>query len=136
VLERRQTLRTRVICRGGITYNNCLSTIDCVIRNFSEDGAKIEFDNLTLLPNEFDLLIAKEARLFRAKLAWRSINQAGLTFRPAAPVAVISLDWAQRLRRSASEQRRLQIRMAQLLSEHGKGPTPMPLDQTVRSSRR
>ncbi len=118
MLERRQTLRTRVIFRGHIAYNKCLSTIDCVVRNFSEDGAKIEFDNLALLPDEFDLLIAKDARSFRAKLAWRSGNQAGLTFRPAIPMATVPLDWAQRLRRSEAEQRRLQIKMAQLLSAH------------------
>jgi hypothetical protein len=115
VLERRQTVRTRVIYHGRISYRKCLSPIDCVIRNFSDDGVKIEFDNLALLPDEFDLFIAKKARSFRAKLAWRSVNQAGLTFRPAIPAEIIPLDWARRLRRSEQERRQLKIKMAQLL---------------------
>jgi hypothetical protein len=117
VLERRKTLRSRVIYHGRVTFHARLSTIDCVVRNFSDDGARIEFDNLALLPDEFDLFIAKKNRSFRARLAWRNINRAGLDFRPASRSDVIPLDWAQRLRRSEAERRKLQNRLAQLLSE-------------------
>jgi PilZ domain len=118
VLERRQTARARVIFHGRIVYHDRLSTIDCVVRNFSDDGVKIEFDNLALLPDEIDLFIAKKSRSFRAKLAWRCVNQAGLTFRPVAPTDVIPLDWARRLRCSEQERHKLQLKMAELLSEH------------------
>jgi PilZ domain len=118
MLERRRTQRNRVIYHGRIAYNERLSTIDCVVRNFSNDGVKVEFDNLALLPDEVDLFIAKKNRSFRARLAWRNVNRAGLTFRPSSRSDVIPLDWAQRLRRSESERRMLQKRLAQLLSEH------------------
>lgn len=118
MLERRQRVRTRVIYLGRIVHRNHLPPIDCVIRNFSDDGARIEFDNHVLLPDEFDLLIAKKARIFRAKLTWCSPNRAGLTFRPATRNNVICLDHERRWRRCRSERRNLQGTLARLLSEH------------------
>jgi hypothetical protein len=117
MIEQRQTVRARVIYHGAIAYNERRSTIDCVVRNFSDDGAKIEFENPALLPDEIDLFIAKKNRAFRARMIWRSANQAGLTFHPISRNAPVSLDWARRLRLCESERRELQSRIAQLLSE-------------------
>ena len=103
---------------GVIPFNEHRSTIDCVIRNFSDDGAKIELENPTLLPEEIDLFIEKKNRAFRAKVVWRQANQAGLSFRPVASNEPVPLDLARRLRLCESERRALQGRLAQLLSEH------------------
>ena len=118
MMERRHSARARVIYSGVIAYNDRNSTMDCVIRNFSEDGVKVEFDNTALLPDEIDLLIAKKSRSFSAKIAWRGETEAGLAFRPAEENRPIPLDWARRLRASESERRKLQGRIARLLSEH------------------
>ena len=118
MLERRKSARSRAIYLGRILYHDRLSTIDCVIRNISDDGAKIEFDNLALLPDEFDLFIGKKGRALRAKIAWCGANRAGLVFATATRNGVISLDYERRLRRCDAERRRLQNRLAQLLSEH------------------
>jgi hypothetical protein len=118
MIEQRQTSRSRVIYNGVVAFNERRSTIECVVRNFSDDGAKIEFENPALLPDEIDLFIAKKNRAFRAKLVWRQANQAGLTFRPASRNEPVPLDWARRLRLCESERRELQSRIAQLLSEH------------------
>ncbi len=100
-----------------IAFNERRSTIECIIRNFSDDGAKIEFENPALLPDEVDLFIAKKSRAFHAKLVWRQASAAGLAFDAVARNAPISLDWARRLRHCKSERRELQSRIAQLLSE-------------------
>jgi PilZ domain len=118
MIEQRQTVRARVIYNGVIAYNERRSTIDCVVRNFSDDGVKIEFENPALLPDEIDLFIAKKNCAFRAKMIWRSPNQAGLTFRSVSRNQPIPMDWARRLRLCESEKRELQSRIAQLLSEH------------------
>jgi hypothetical protein len=117
MIERRQTLRSRVIYGGVIAFNERRSTIECIVRNFTEDGAKIEFENPALLPDEVDLLIAKKSRAFRAKMVWRQATTAGLAFDVGARNAPIPLDWARRLRLCESERRELQSRIAQLLSE-------------------
>ena len=117
MIERRQSARARVIYSGVIAYDDRHSTMDCVVRNFSEDGVKVEFDNTALLPDELDLLIAKKSRAFDAKIVWRGDRQAGLAFRSNANHP-IPLDWARRLRASESERRKLKGRIAGLLSEH------------------
>ena len=118
MIERRQSVRTRVIYSGVIGYDERRSTMNCVVRNFSEDGVKVEFDNPALLPDEIDLLIAKKSRAFNAKIVWLGDRQAGLAFRSSGENHPIPLDWARRLRASESERRKLQGRIAQLLSEH------------------
>ena len=118
MIERRHNARARVIYSGVIAYNERRSTVDCVIRNFSEDGVKVEFDNTALLPDEIDLLIARKGRSFNAKIVWRGETEAGLTFRANRANHPIPLDWARRLRTSEQERRKLQGRIAQLLSEH------------------
>ena len=45
MFERRQIARARVIYGGVLAYNRRQSTMNCVIRNFSDDGAKVEFEN-------------------------------------------------------------------------------------------
>jgi hypothetical protein len=117
MIERRQTARARVIYGGIIAYDERRSTMDCVIRNFTEDGVKVEFENTALLPDEIDLLIAKKSRSFDAKIVWRGKMEAGLTFRSTGENRPIPLDWARRLRVSESERRKLQGRIAQMLSE-------------------
>jgi hypothetical protein len=117
MIEQRQTLRSRVIYGAVIAFNERRSTIECIVRNFSDDGAKIEFENPALLPDEVDLFIAKKSRAFHAKMVWRQANAAGLAFDAVARNAPISLDWARRLRHYESERRELQSRIAQLLSE-------------------
>lgn len=118
MIERRRSARARVIYGGVIAYNGRQSTLDCMIRNFSEDGAKVEFDNSALLPDVIDLLIARKSREFSAKIAWRQAREAGLAFRSAERDAPIPLDLARRLRLCESERRALQNRIARLLSEH------------------
>jgi hypothetical protein len=118
MIERRQSARARVIYSGVIAYDQRRSTMNCVVRNFSEDGVKVEFDNTALLPDEIDLLIAKKSRAFIAKIVWRGEREAGLAFRSNGANLPIPLDWARRLRASESERRKLKGQIAQLLSEH------------------
>jgi hypothetical protein len=118
MIERRKTLRSRVIYGGVIAYNQRQSTLNCVIRNFSEHGARVEFENPALLPEKIDLLVAKKGRAFAAQIIWRRTADAGLAFGSAGTNDPIPLDWARRLRASDAERRRLQGKLAQLLSEH------------------
>jgi hypothetical protein len=118
MIERRQHARARVIYSGVIAYDQRRSTMNCVVRNFCEDGVKVEFDNTALLPDEIDLLIAKKSRAFNAKIVWRGEREAGLTFRSKAENHPIPLDWARRLRASEAERRELKSRINELLSEH------------------
>src|SRR3954447_4943186 len=118
MMDRRQTARARVIYSGVIAFNQRRSTMNCVVRNFSESGVKVEFDHTALLPEEVDLLIARKSRAFDARIVWRNEKQAGLAFASPTENRPIPLDWARRLRAADAERRKLQGRIDQLLSEH------------------
>jgi hypothetical protein len=118
MIERRQSARSRVLYGGVVGYNHRQSTAECVIRNFSETGANVEFDDPAVLPDVVDLLVAKKNRAFAARVAWRQSNKAGLAFEPVEQDAPMPLDWILRLRASKSEQRKLRGRLAALMSRH------------------
>ena len=113
--ERRQNVRLRTFLGGVMSYNKRRSTMDCLVRNFSQDGAKIVFSNPTPIPDEFDLDIRHKERTFRARAIWRSENEAGVRFvAPESQPRVIPLDWVRRLKDSEAERARLRQRVSDL----------------------
>jgi hypothetical protein len=115
MIERRRSARSRVIYGGVVGYNQRQSAVECVIRNFSEAGANVEFADRAALPEVIDLLVAKKNRAFAARIVWRRSNKAGLAFDAADRDAPMPLDWILRLRASKSEDRRLRNRLAGLI---------------------
>ncbi|HWZ06283.1 MAG TPA: PilZ domain-containing protein [Bradyrhizobium sp.] len=113
MIERRRNARSRVIYGGVVGYNRRQSTWECVIRNFSEAGASVEFDHPAMLPDVVDLLVARKHRAFRARIAWRGSKKAGLAFEAAEQDTPMPLDWILRMRASRSEHRELQNRLAE-----------------------
>jgi len=119
VLERRQYPRNRVYYGGMVAFNARNSTLDCVVRNFSQRGAKIEFENSAMLPDRVDFEVARRGLSCLARLVWRDQNAAGLMFSEEREMGdVVSLDWARKLRASERTNRRLKSRLDQILSEH------------------
>jgi hypothetical protein len=116
--ERRKTDRARVIYGGTIAFNQRQSTLECVVHNYSDAGAKIALDSTALLPDRIELLVARKGRAYVANIVWRSETEAGLSFRPAPDEnAPVPIDWARRLRDCETEKRALKSRLTQLLSE-------------------
>ena len=74
MLERRQLPRSRVYYGGLVAFNARSSTLACVVRNFSKHGAKIEFENSTMLPDRVDFEIERRSLSCRAHLVWRDHN--------------------------------------------------------------
>jgi hypothetical protein len=119
MLDRRQLPRNRVYYGGRVAFNGRNSTVDCVVRNFSLFGAKIEFEDVVIVPDEIDFEIERKAISCTARLVWRSRNAAGLVFANVhEDSGVVPLDWARKLRASERANRRLKSRLDQILSEH------------------
>jgi PilZ domain len=119
MLDRRQRFRGRVYYGGSIAFNARSSTIDCVVRNFSPFGAKVDLDNTALLPDEVDFVIRRRAFCCVARIVWRRANEAGLAFRnPRQLDPAVPLDLALRLRASERARKELRARIEQLGSEH------------------
>jgi hypothetical protein len=68
-----------------------------------------------VIPDQFDLTIARKERSFRARMVWRSVDEAGVTFLGEYNNEMpVSLDLARRLRQSEAEKAVLRKRIAQL----------------------
>ena len=119
MLERRQHPRNSVYYGGMIAFNARNSTLDCVVRNFSARGAKIEFENSAILPDRVDFEVVRRGLSCMARLIWRDHNRAGLMFCEERERGdVVTLDWARKLRASERDNRRLKSRLDQLLNEY------------------
>jgi hypothetical protein len=114
-MERRKTPRLRTLFGGVIAFNKRSSTMDCLVRNFSGDGAKVTFTNTITVPDEFDLTIQRKETSYRARMVWRDRDEAGVVFLdPSAAKAPIPLDWARRLRDCEAQNAALKRRVAEL----------------------
>jgi len=116
--ERRKSERSRTYFGGLVAFNRRRSTLDCLVRNFSCDGAKLAFSDMAVLPDRFDLMIERKERSFRARVAWQGSNEIGVVFMPEDVGAEpIPLEWAKRLRDCEAEKATLRRRVAQLSTD-------------------
>jgi hypothetical protein len=116
MLDRRQSPRDKVLYGGVAEINERGSTMDCVVRNISDGGACVEFDQSAKLPEEMNLSIPRKGRSFLARIIWRQANRVGLAFRTMF-TDTPSNDLDERLRRSEIKKRQLQRRIKELLGE-------------------
>jgi PilZ domain len=113
--ERRKSARSRTFLGGRIACNRHNSTMDCLVRNLSSDGALVTFTNTSTLPDNLDLTIVRKERSFQARMIWRRLNEAGLAFLSENVDALpIPLDWAKRLRECEAENEALRRRVEEL----------------------
>jgi PilZ domain len=118
MLDRRQTVRDKVIYGGVAEVDEHGATRDCVVRNISENGASIEFSNVVRLPKkQMSLTIARKGRSFLAKVIWWRDNFVGLAFSSETASGLPVSDLAERLRKSEVKKRQLQRRIKELLDE-------------------
>jgi len=118
MVERRTTSRRRVYYGGRIAFHARTSTLDCIVRNVSESGARVELDNPAVLPDQVDLTIARQGVSYFARIVWRRANMAGVALDgPRRHVAALPLDLALRLRATERINRQLRARLIRLCSE-------------------
>lgn len=55
-------------------------SVNCVIRDISPSGARIEFDGPVFLPSEFQLRIVAADLVIPAVPAWQQRGEAGIQF--------------------------------------------------------
>jgi hypothetical protein len=70
----------RSMLGARIVFNNQCSTIECTIRDFSSAGAKLLVSSAVPFPQEFDLVVPKKGRAYRARLVWRGPEACGVCF--------------------------------------------------------
>jgi hypothetical protein len=76
--ERRRELRKRCFLGARIEFNNRRSTMDCLVRDESENGARLVVTESVTIPAEFDIALKDRTRIRRVELAWRRGDQLGV----------------------------------------------------------
>jgi hypothetical protein len=112
--ERRQYRRGRTYLGGRLAFNNQYCAIDCLVRNMSQNGAKLVFEGTVLLPGEFELNLPQKGESRRARVVWRQQSETGVSFLQAGGEEVIPLGIARRIRRLEADRTALQARLAEL----------------------
>jgi len=79
ISARRRTLK------GGKVILSKSTLIDCVIRDLSETGARLEFSGATSLPSEFKLQFATSGEERLVTLTWQRGLSAGVHFEAPRP---------------------------------------------------
>lgn len=116
MLDRRRSARDKVIYSGFAEIGDDGATRDCVVRNISDQGAKIEFSTAVKLHKEqMSVAIARKGRSFLARVVWWRYNFVGVAFSSESELPVSDLD--ERLRRSEQKKRQLQRRIKKLIGE-------------------
>ena len=77
--QRRNALRQRTLKRGRVFVKG-VQTMECLIRNMSLTGARIDVTNPAALPDEFTLFIGDEGMHRECEVMSRTDSSAGLRF--------------------------------------------------------
>jgi hypothetical protein len=85
--ERRQAIRQKSFLRGCVYFNKRRGALDCLIRDYSEHGARIIFSEMVNVPDLVDLYIPQKEQTVRARVQWRCGDEIGLAFPDAVRAA-------------------------------------------------
>lgn len=77
--DRRKDLRRRVFFGANATDQNA-QNYECIIRNISDHGARIDMAECDRLGDAFTILVHKDGRQLRARVRWREGQAAGIDF--------------------------------------------------------
>jgi hypothetical protein len=80
VKERRQYPRQKSFLQGRIYFNNRRSSVDCLIRDYSERGARLKFSEAITVPEAIELYVPNRDEIYRARVEWRNGSEMGVSF--------------------------------------------------------
>jgi isopenicillin N synthase-like dioxygenase len=126
--ERRTLLRQRSFLQGRLYFNNRRSSLDCLVRDISSQGAKLKVSDSIAIPEFVELYIPNKDETYRAKVQWRTGFEIGVTFEndqdsPSIVPGAAPVDLPERVRRLEAEVASLHRKLNELQNElrHGQG---------------
>jgi len=84
--EKRKSARQKSFLRGVVSTADYNSTVDCLVREISETGARLKFASPKTITENLDLHIPIKGKTFRGKVAWGDGYEVGLAFKTNAAV--------------------------------------------------
>jgi hypothetical protein len=77
--ERRRLSRSRIL-KGAKLVVGSTSTLDCVVRNLTNVGARIEISSTAKLPAAVGLTFDGGRTIRKCQVVWRRVTETGLKF--------------------------------------------------------
>jgi hypothetical protein len=79
MVERRRLPRTKVF-KGAKLILAARSTVSCVVRNLTNQGALLQLPSTCDLATEFDLSFDKGRTLRKSHIVWQTFTNIGISF--------------------------------------------------------
>jgi hypothetical protein len=80
MIERRSIVRHKTFIKGRIYFNKRRSSMDCIVRDVTDNGSRLEFSDSVTLPETFELYMPNKDEYFQARVAWRKGNNIGVSW--------------------------------------------------------
>jgi hypothetical protein len=87
--ERRGNRRQKSFLQGFVYFDKRRGVMGCLVRDLSDDGARIIFSEVVTIPERVNLHIPQREKTVRAHVQWRRGDEIGLAFEDT-PVVVSS----------------------------------------------
>jgi len=71
--------RQRTLKGARIVMNDGFSTLDVLVRNLSETGARLKVSSIVGIPDRFELRF-DDGRQFNCRTVWRRTDEIGVSF--------------------------------------------------------
>jgi hypothetical protein len=78
--EPKVAIRQRTFLKGTLYYNNRRASIECVVRDMSDSGARLTFEHPATVPDNVELFIPQKQLTLRARVHRRGSNEIGIAF--------------------------------------------------------
>ena len=79
-------VRQRTFLKGTLYYDNRRASIDCVIRDMSESGARLMFEHPATVPDNIELFIPQKQQTLQACVRRRAPKEIGIEFSAAKSI--------------------------------------------------
>jgi PilZ domain len=86
-VKERESPRQKSFLKATIRFHSRNVTVDCVVRNISLTGARLEIERTFTLPMEFELEIPQRGAVLQCQLKWRKDAAAGVRFKDSVRAA-------------------------------------------------
>jgi hypothetical protein len=90
--DRRISTRQKSFLQGRIYFNNRRVSVDCLVRDVSDKGAKLVFSDVVTVPDIMELYLSNKEEVRRAKVQWRHGSEVGVAFNFDEPAGTDSME--------------------------------------------
>ena len=78
--EPQVAIRQRTFLKGTLYYDNRRASIECLVRDISDNGARLTFEHPVIVPDNVELFIPQKQQTLRARVQRRGPNEIGIAF--------------------------------------------------------